>query len=148
MGVNLFWLDITGNVARFGVSLDTALLAPIDKLAQSQGSTKRSEAIRELIRTALARETWGATGSGSGVLTLLYDHHRHDLSRRLTAIQHDAHDLIITTMHLHIDHYNCLEILALRGDCEKVRELAQRLIACKGVKYGVFNPVPDGKDLN
>lgn len=134
-------------VSRFGVSVDPELMAPFDEMRVQRGYSTRSEAIRDLIRQSLAQNSWGQSGDACAVLTLLYDHHRNDLSRRMTAIQHDSHDLIIATMHLHVDHDNCLEILALKGDCGKIRGLADKLAACKGVKYGAFNPIPDGKDL-
>ena len=137
-----------GNVARFGVSVEPDLLASFDALCQKRGYGNRSEAIRDLIRNSLASEGWGANGTACAVLTLLYDHHRNDLSRRMTMLQHEAHNLIITTMHLHIDHYNCLEILALKGEGTAIRSLAEKLIACKGVKHGVFNPIPEGRDLH
>lgn len=136
-----------GNLARFGVSVDEDLLEPFDKLWQSSGYSTRSEAIRDLIRSRLAEECWGENGVGGGTLTLVYDHHKHDLARKLMAIQHDNHEIIVTTMHLHLDHHNCLEVLVLNGDCDRVRKLAQLLVSCKGVKYGAFNPAPNGRDL-
>ena len=136
-----------GKLARFGVSLDEELLGPFDELCRQKGYSTRSEAIRDLLRGALAQAAFGSGRSLGGILTLLFDHHKHDLSRRLTSLQHAAHDLILTTMHVHLDHSNCLEVLILKGDNERVRELSQKLISCRGVKYGVFNPVPEGEDL-
>lgn len=136
-----------GKLRRFGVSLENDLLESFDALCADKGYANRSEAIRDLIRGALAQDRWGGSGVGGGVLTLVYDHHKHDLARRLTRIQHDCHDIIITTMHIHLDHDNCLEILVLKGDVQRVRSLSQKLISCKGVKYGVFNPAPEGGDV-
>lgn len=134
-------------LTRFGVSLDEELLERFDELCASRSYSNRSEAIRDLIRGALSQAGWGQTGFGSGVLTLVYDHHKFDLARRMAGIQHEDHDIIIATMHFHIDHDNCLEILAIKGAVSRVRDLVQKLISCKGVKYGVFNPAPEGRDL-
>ena len=83
----------------------------------------------------------------AGTLTLVYDHHSNDLARRLMDIQHDHYNVVITSMHVHLDHHNCLEVLVLRGDAAAVSSLADRLIACNGVKHGVFVPTTLGKDL-
>ena len=136
-----------GKLARFGVSLDEELLAPFDQLCREKGYTTRSEAIRDLLRGALAQASFGSGRSLRGVLTLVFDHHKHDLSRRLMNLQHDSHDLILTTMHVHLDHSNCMEVLILKGDNDRVRGLSQKLISCRGVKYGIFNPVPEGEEL-
>lgn len=136
-----------GRLVRFGVSLDDELLEPFDDLCKKKGYATRSEAIRDLIRSSIAQEQYGNKIIAGGTLTLVYDHHKHDLARRLMAIQHADHDIIVTGMHVHIDHANCLEVLVLKGESERVRMLAARLVSCRGVKYGVFNPVPEGADL-
>lgn len=136
-----------GKLARFGVSLDEELLTPFDNLCQQKGYATRSEAIRDLIRATLAEKGFLDGAILGGILTLVFDHHKHDISRRLMDLQHEAHDLILTTMHVHLDHDNCLEVLILKGDKQRVNALSQNLIACRGVKYGIFNPVPDGEDL-
>lgn len=136
-----------GSLARFGVSIDEGLLEDFDALCASRGYGARSEAIRDLIRKELTEEQWGAEGECSGILTLVYDHHKHDLARRLMAIQHDSHDLVIATMHVHVDHDNCLECLAIKGESAAVRALAEKLITCRGVKYGVFNRTPNGGEF-
>ena len=126
-------------LARFGVSLDEDLLEPFDALCARKGYGNRSEAIRDLIRRALVEEDWqNPQLMGAGTLTLVYDHHKNDLSRRLTQMQHDEHDIIVATLHVHLDHDNCLEVLVLKGDPERVRRLADKLISCKGVKHGTF----------
>ena len=94
-----------GKLVRFGVSLDDALLEPFDALCARKGYSNRSEAIRDLIRKALVEDAWrDAVGQGAGTLTLVYDHHKNDLARRLMKIQHDDHDIIVTTLHVHLDH--------------------------------------------
>ena len=137
-----------GKLTRFGVSLDEELLEPFDALCAVKGYSNRSEAIRDLIRKALVAEEWQqADGQGAGTLTLVYDHHKNDLARRLTQMQHDEHDIIIATMHVHLDHHNWLEVLILKGEAARVRALADKLISCKGVKHGTFSGTTTGQDL-
>ena len=137
-----------GKLTRFGVSLDEELLEPFDALCAVKGYSNRSEAIRDLIRKALVAEEWQqADGQGAGTLTLVYDHHKNDLARRLTQMQHDEHDIIIATLHVHLDHHNCLEVLILKGEAARVRALADKLISCKGVKHGTFSGTTTGQDL-
>ena len=137
-----------GRLTRFGVSLDEELLEPFDALCAVEGYSNRSEAIRDLIRKALVAEEWQqADGQGAGTLTLVYDHHKNDLARRLTQMQHDEHDIIIATLHVHLDHHNCLEVLILKGEAGCVRALADKLISCKGVKHGTFSGTTTGQDL-
>lgn len=136
-----------GKLARFSVAMDEDLLKLLDEYISRKGSPTRSEAIRDLARSAIANDSWGKGPKGSGTLTLIYDHHKHDLARKIMEIQHDAHDAVIAAMHVHLDHDNCLEVLILMGEPEKVRFLADRLVACRGVKYGVFNPVPEGGEF-
>ena len=137
-----------GKLTRFGVSLDEELLEPFDALCAVKGYSNRSEAIRDIIRKALVAEEWQqADGQGAGTLTLVYDHHKNDLARRLTQMQHDEHDIIIATLHVHLDHHNCLEVLILKGEAARVRALADKLISCKGVKHGTFSGTTTGQDL-
>ena len=137
-----------GKLTRFGVSLDEELQEPFDALCAVKGYSNRSEAIRDLIRKALVAEEWQqADGQGAGTLTLVYDHHKNDLARRLTQMQHDEHDIIIATLHVHLDHHNCLEVLILKGEAARVRALADKLISCKGVKHGTFSGTTTGQDL-
>lgn len=137
-----------GKLTRFGVSLDEELLEPFDALCAVKGYSNRSEAIRDLIRKALVAEEWQqADGQGAGTLTLVYDHHKNDLARRLTQMQHDEHDIIIATLHVHLDHHNCLEVLILKGEAARVRALADKLTSCKGVKHGTFSGTTTGQDL-
>ena len=137
-----------GKLTRFGVSLDEELLEPFAALCAVKGYSNRSEAIRDLIRKALVAEEWQqADGQGAGTLTLVYDHHKNDLARRLTQMQHDEHDIIIATLHVHLDHHNCLEVLILKGEAARVRALADKLISCKGVKHGTFSGTTTGQDL-
>src|SRR5262249_40752019 len=124
---------------RFGVSMEEDLLAEFDRLIQRKGYATRSEALRDLARSALAEEVL-ADDSAEAVATvsLVYNHHIPNLSGKLTEAQHQALDLIASTLHVHLDEDQCLETLILRGPYRRVRELADRLISVKGVKYGKF----------
>ena len=136
------------SVVRLGVSLPKELLEPFDRLVESKGYQSRSEAIRDLIRKTRVEEEWrGEEREMAGTLTMVYDHHNRDLPMRLKDIQHDHHDLVVTTQHVHLDHHNCLEVLVLRGPAREIARLADRLIACNGVKHGVFVPSTTGRDI-
>ena len=125
------------NIIRFGVSLEDDLLTAFDAWREQRASPSRSEAIRDLIRAALVEDT---TAQGEaravGTLSLVYNHHHSDLAQKLTELQHDVHDLIVTSLHIHLDHDNCLEVLVLRGKSDDIRALAQRILAVKGVQHG------------
>jgi CopG family transcriptional regulator, nickel-responsive regulator len=137
-----------GQTIRFGVSLDSDLLEKFDALCDERCYQTRSEAIRDLIRNTLVQKEWEDTDKEiAGTLTLVYDHHKSDLAQRLTEMQHDSHDVILSALHVHLDHHNCLEVLVLRGPGEKVRNLGQTLISTKGVKHGKLNLTTTGRDL-
>lgn len=133
---------------RFGVSLDEQLLGAFDTMCERRGCSNRSEALRDLIRKALIEDTWDSgQGEAAGTLTLVYDHHKNDVTRKLVTAQHDDHDCIIATLHAHLDHHNCLEVLLLKGEPARIRLLADRLIAIRGVKHGSFSFTTTGQDL-
>ncbi len=133
---------------RLGSSLPGRLLEPFDELVRRRRYRTRSEAVRDLIRKTLVEEEWKTSGGEvAGTLTLVYDHHFRDLPGRLMDIQHQSHELVVATQHVHIDHHNCLEVLVLKGPAAEVESLAGSLMACVGVKHGVFVPSTTGKDL-
>ncbi|MBQ9536962.1 MAG: nickel-responsive transcriptional regulator NikR [Desulfovibrionaceae bacterium] len=135
-------------LTRFGVSLDEDMLKHFDQLCEQKHYSNRSEAIRDLIRQYLIEAKWeDNTDCRAGTLTLVYDHHKNDLAKRLTDIQHEDFDIIVTTMHVHLDHDNCLEVLVMKGDPKRVQSLADKLISCTGVKHGVFCKTSIGNDL-
>ena len=137
-----------GTTIRFGVSLDSELLERFDALCDQRGYETRSEAIRDLLRSTLVEQEWEDSGKDiAATLTLVYDHHKSDLAQKVTNAQHDAHHLIITTLHVHLDHHNCLEVLVLKGPGAEVRGLAERLIATKGVMFGRLSLATTGADL-
>lgn len=134
-------------LVRFGISLGEDLLARFDELVAARGYASRSEAFRDLIRASLVEEEWRAGGEVAGAITLVYDHHRKDLVNRLADIQHDAHGLVVSTQHIHLDHDHCLEIIAVRGRAKDVRRLADSLRSVKGVLQGAINMASTGKKL-
>lgn len=127
-----------GELARFSIAIPADLLAAFDaQIARGNGPANRSEAIRDLIRASLVENqlrTPDAVVIGS--LTMIYDHHTGDLTRRLDEVQHDYTTEIVSTMHVHLDHHNCLEILALKGQGARIYELADTLLGLRGVKHG------------
>jgi len=135
-------------VVRFGVSADERLLARFDALIAERGYVNRSEAVRDLMRAALVEEQW-KTGEGEavGTVTLVYDHHASDLADRLTAQQHSHHEEIVSTLHVHLDHDHCLEVLVLRGMPHVIGRIASELIGTKGVKHGKFVATTTGQGL-
>ena len=121
---------------RFSVSLDSELLHAFDDHIQKHRYTNRSEAVRDLLRKVLIRQEWDSGGPVVGVISLVYDHHQRQLQDRLTAIQHDHHDLVVSTTHIHLDHDDCLEVIIARGPAPAVRAMADSMIAIRGVKSG------------
>lgn len=126
-------------VTRFSVSMPENLLVQLDRLVKDAGLANRSQAVSKLVRDGLV-EHGGARGEKdiSGTVVLVYDHHKRNLLSRLTSIQHDFGRAIVSTLHVHLDHNNCLEVLVVRGPSKQIRELANRLIAVKGVIHGKF----------
>ena len=128
----------SGELVRFSIAMPADLLDAFDgQIARRGEGANRSEAIRDLIRSSLVeKELRTPEVQVIGSLTMIYDHHTGDLTRRLDEIQHDYTPEIVSTMHVHLDHHNCLEILALRGKGERVYELADKLLGLRGVKHG------------
>jgi CopG family nickel-responsive transcriptional regulator len=125
---------------RVTMSLDDALAAAFDVLIAEQGYTSRSEAMRDQLRRAVeARRIDQAQGACVANLSFVYNHHIRALAQRLTEIAHDHHDLIISTMHVHLDHENCLETTVLKGETVRVRALADSLRAERGVTFAELN---------
>jgi len=134
-------------LVRFGVSIGSELLQNFDKLIESKGYVNRSEALRDLIRDYLVEYEWETDAETVGTVTIVYDHHVHELSELLTRIQHDYYTMIISSMHVHIDEYNCLEVIIIRGTGSKVKEIAEKLISTKEVKHGKLTMTTTGKGL-
>ncbi len=134
-------------IIRFGVSLDKGLLQRFDRLIRGKRYTNRSEALRDLIRKELAERQWQEDREVAGVITFIYDHHRRDLLNRIVDLQHDHRKFIISTQHVHLDHDNCLEIVAVRGRLKGIRRFADTLKAVKGVRYGTLSMTITGKEI-
>jgi len=134
-------------IVRFGVSLDGKLLSQFDSLIRGKNYTNRSEAVRDLIRQELIRKEWEGGGDVAGAITLIYDHHRKDVLGKVIDVQHDDQDLIISTQHIHLDHNNCLEIIAVQGRARDVIKLAATLKSIKGVRHSSLNMASTGKEI-
>ena len=135
-------------VSRFSVSLPPSLLRQFDKMASQQGYDNRSLAIGDIMRDRLVehRQKFGNEDI-AGTITLVYDHHKPHLQATLTNIQHDHHDVILSTVHVHLDHHNCLEVLLVRGKAAIIKRISDELISSKGVKHGKLTVTTTGKDL-
>lgn len=138
----------TGKAIRFGVSADARLLEKFDKMIIEKGYATRSEAIRDLIRDQLVDFAWTEQNEDVvGTLTLVYNHESRELTERLTEIQHQHHSSIISTLHVHLDEHNCLEVLVMKGKSKYVKSIADKLISTKGVKHGKLTVSTTGRDL-
>jgi len=126
-----------GDITRFGISIDSGLLDSFDRLIAHKGYQNRSEAIRDLIRAAIVEEKTDAGHEEMvGTITMVYNHHVHDLADKLTEQQHHHHHRIISTLHVHLDAHNCLEVLVLKGSAAEINRIADELLGVKGVKHG------------
>ncbi len=123
------------SLVRFSVSLDRELVARFDRKIKAERCPTRSKAVGDLIRGALVRAEWQKGAEVAGAIVLVYDHHKRDIVRKLTDVQHDCHESIISTQHIHLDHDNCLEIVAVRGEPIRIDAIARRLKAVKGLKH-------------
>ena len=135
-------------LVRFGVSLEKDLLGQFDKLCSEKRYENRSEAIRDLIRDRLVKQQWVDTkGEVSGVISLVYDHHKRELVDYLINIQHDHQGTVVASQHVHLDHHNCLEVIIVKGETKSVIELASKLRSTKGVKHGELVMTTTGKGI-
>jgi CopG family nickel-responsive transcriptional regulator len=132
---------------RFGVSLPRDLLEKFDRRIRDKKYTNRSEALRDLIREDLVRKEWQENKLVAGAIILIYDHHKRELLDKVIDIQHDFQDSIISTQHVHLDHHNCLEIIALRGRSERARRLTDMLRALKGIKHAALSMSTTGQEI-
>jgi CopG family nickel-responsive transcriptional regulator len=131
---------------RFGVSMSKDLLRRFDQLIKDMGYQNRSEAIRDLIRERLVQQEWQVTDQETvGSITLVYSHDVHELTEVLTAMQHKYHKHILSTMHIHLDKHNCLEVLVVKGKGKAIKKIADRLLSTKGVKHGKLTTTTTGR---
>ena len=135
-------------ITRFGISMESKLLERFDRLIAEQGYSNRSEAFRDLVRERLVKEEWKEEGIETvGTITIIYDHHKRELMENLTKRQHKHHQSVISMMHVHLDHHNCLEVLAVKGEAREIKKIADDLISTKGVKHGKLVMTSTGKNL-
>ena len=126
-----------GVLSRIGIAIDSDLLERFDRSIADSGYTNRSEAFRDLIRDRLvSAQTAAPKATVVGTITLIYDHHAHGVSEKLTELQHANHELVVSTSHAHLDHDSCLEVLIVHGKSAQVTQFADRLIGLKGVQHG------------
>jgi CopG family nickel-responsive transcriptional regulator len=125
------------NIVRFSVSLENDLLEEFDRYCQQEHLATRSEAIRQLLRDRITQTAWQSNcQDAAGTLTLVYDHHRPQLRDHLTALQHDNTDLVVSTLHAHLTHSLCLEVIVLRGPAKRLQKIAAKLRGLKGIFKG------------
>jgi CopG family nickel-responsive transcriptional regulator len=137
------------DLTRISISLETALLEAFDRRIEARGYANRSEAIRDLIRDRLIKEdVEQARGDQVAVLTLVYDHHARELAARLIDKQHHHHELVVSSLHVHLGERHCLEVSILRGPIDQVRHLGDDLLATKGVLHGEITFTSDEQAFN
>ena len=129
--------DAEAGAARLSLSLPNGLAAELDRLVAEKGAASRSALVADLVRAEVV-EHRSRRGKQeiAGTITLVYDHHARNLQAKLTDLQHDSEGLIVSVMHVHLGHHDCLETLVVRGPADRVRELADKLAAVRGVKHG------------
>jgi CopG family nickel-responsive transcriptional regulator len=135
------------NLIRTGISLEDELLKTFDEVISRKGYRNRSEAIRDLIRDHLVSEEADKNKVIVGTLTIIYDHHRPNLTEKLIDAQHRAGGKVLATTHVHLDHHNCLEVLIMKGRSGTIRDFADRILSLRGVKHGRLVITSTGQDL-
>jgi CopG family nickel-responsive transcriptional regulator len=127
------------DLSRFSISTEDDLLQNFDQLIAGQGYSNRSEALRDLMRDAIIKskiEDSPQTGEVLGTLTLVYDHHASELSDKMNELQHQYYNLIVSVLHVHVNHDDCMEVIVLRGEVRQVRSVSESLLTLRGVKHG------------
>jgi CopG family transcriptional regulator, nickel-responsive regulator len=138
-----------GKLIRFGVAMDEELLESFDELVARRGTaTNRSEAVRDLVRDALVDAEWEDSADEIvGTITMVFDHHANDLAEKLDCVQHAHYDKVVSSMHVHLDAHNCLEVIVVRGAGADIRAIANTLLGTKGVKHGKLVTTTTGRHL-
>jgi len=135
-------------VTRFGVSLESQLLNQFDALIKKTGYKNRSEAIRDLIRNRLVRREWeGKEKEIIGILSLVYNHEKREVTETLNRIQHQHIGAIVSSTHIHLDAHNCLEVIILKGKNRIIEKISNQLQSTRNVKHGGLTRTTVGKDL-
>ncbi len=136
-----------GKLVRTGLSIDDELLQRFDSAITGNGYQNRSEAIRDLIRDHLVSEEIDKNKVVVGTLTIIYDHHRPNLTERLVEAQHRAGGSVLAATHVHLDHHNCLEVIIMKGRGGDLKDLANGILSLRGVKHGKLVITSTGKQL-
>lgn len=135
-------------LARISLSLEASLMQRLENLVEESGYTNRSEFIRDLIRERLVCREWAnEQAEVVGVVTMVYDHHARGLSDRLTEIQHEHHDAVLATTHVHLDHDHCAEMIMMKGKARSLSRLADRLRQQRGVLHASLSLGSTGHEL-
>lgn len=134
-------------ITRFGVSIPNRLLTRFDEHIKDKGYANRSEALRDLIRDYLVEREWEADEETVGTVTLVYDHHVRELADALTHIQHEMGEAIVSSLHIHLDHDLCMEVIVVKGKSSQIRKMSDRLIGTKGVIHGKLTAATVGKSF-
>jgi len=134
-----------GLLARFGVAMDAKLLAALDQIVGERQAT-RSKVLSDLVRAEVTRTQLGPDVAVAVSLTLVYDHHVPDLSEKLTAMQHELGDRVRATLHIHLTHDLCLEVIVMRGRYGEVERACKTLLAARGVKHGGMEVVTEERE--
>ena len=134
-------------ITRFGVSIPNRLLVRFDEHIAVKGYANRSEALRDLIRDYLVEREWEADEETVGTVTLVYDHHVRELADALTHIQHEMGEAIVSSLHIHLDHDLCMEVIVVKGKSLRIKKMSDRLIGTKGVIHGKLTAATVGKSF-
>jgi len=134
-------------LTRTGLSIDRELLAKFDVAIAKRNYKNRSEAVRDLIRDHLVGEEVDSNKVVVATLTIVYDHHRPNLTEKLVDAQHHAGGSVLAATHVHLDHHNCLEVVIMKGRSKELRQLADQILSLRGVKHGQLVITSTGKDL-
>lgn len=135
-GPNTLEVDFVADITRTGVSIEQDLLDKFDKVIARRGYANRSEALRDLIRDMLVAEEVSSNKAVVATLSMVYDHQRPELSKKLTQAQHEHHGNVLAATHVHLDENDCFEVVIMKGRAREVKHLAEHLLSMRGVKHG------------
>jgi CopG family nickel-responsive transcriptional regulator len=122
-------------LVRLSLSLEASLFKKLEKLVKKSGYTNRSEFVRDLVRKRIVETEWDSDGDVIGTITLIYDHHRHQLAEKLIEIGHRYHHEVLVTTHVHLDHHLCAEVILVRGRSSQIRKFTDQIQQQKGVLH-------------
>ena len=124
------------SLVRFGVGLDEDILKALDSYVIENNMPNRSQALRHLVERNIVEKKWLCNRIVAGAIVMLYDHHKGDVTTKSNDIQHEYYDVILSSQHFHLSHDNCLEIIAVKGEANRLTELSDKLIGIKGIIHG------------